>query len=295
MFRELDERFKLIRENTTARVYSAGINNRYWYPFRLMSAKEAGRSTAQECLDCIIDSGYTHSDIGNKETIEAAIKANAQYIIMADEPGSQRRTHNALKEFIELYNEHQECTAKPFVVLQPPYADHYEAYEEQYSRFSHFALGGLHQFEPWQQIGAIREFRQAAGAQVYVHALGIGTDLTVIRGLRNEPRLIDSLDVSTAESAIKNNQIPDKTWSQDHFQVPEGTDSTTVRARFSESILSMLNYVLGPNVDDETLEEEYHRQTVLGEIASAQKSEHIADYRGGDPERRAARAEVNSR
>jgi len=249
-----------------------------------MSAKEAGRSTTEECFELIIDSAYTHSDVGNKETIEAAIKANADYIIMADAPGSQRQTHNALSEFVELYKAHVECTAKPFVVLQPPYADHFRRYEDTYSKFSHFALGGLHQFDPWQQISSIREFRRAAGAQVYVHALGIGTNYEIVRELRNEPRLVDSLDVSTAEQAIKNNKIPDKKWKQTRFYVPQGVDSTTVRARFSESILSMLNYVLGPLVDDDGLEEEYERNTTLGEISTLVQNDpaHLADYRGAN-------------
>jgi hypothetical protein len=295
MFRELQERFKLIRHNNAARVFAAGINGRYWYPYRLMSAKEAGRSTAEECFELIVDSAYTHDDVGNKKTIEAAIDANADYIIMADAPGSQKKTHNALKEFINLYKEHVECSAKPFVVLQPPYADHYEQYEDVYSRFSHFALGGLHQFDPWQQISAIREFRMTAGAQVYVHALGIGTDFEIVSSLRDEPRLVDSLDVSTAEQAIKNNKIPDKKWEQTRFYVPEGVDSTTVRARFSESILSMLNYVLGPNVDDDELKATYESQTVLGEVAKMQKDEHLSAYKGGMRERYEQKREVMQR
>lgn len=292
MFRELQERFNLIRQNNSARVFSAGINGRYWYPYRLMSAKEAGRSTANECLELIIDSAYTHDDVGNKDTIEAAIKANADYIIMADAPGSQRKTHNALSEFITLYKEHTECSAKPFVVLQPPYAEHYTQFEDVYSKFSHFALGGLHQFDPWQQISAIREFRMVAGAQVYVHALGIGTDYEVVRALRDEPRLVDSLDVSTAEQAIKNNKIPDKKWKQTPFYVPEGVDSTSVRARFSESILSMLNYVLGPHVDDDELEATYQTQTALTEVAKIQKEEFLHAYKGGLRARQDAKMEA---
>lgn len=296
MIRELEGRMKIVAHNTTARVFAAGVNAAYWYPYKLLPAHEANRPSVRDsCFELIVDSGYTQDELTNKDVIEAAADIGADYLMMKDAPGDQRATHHALEDFIELYNDHVDCAAKPFVVLQPPYREHYQQYEDVYSRFSHFALGGLHQFDPWQQLGAIRQFRDAAGGQVHVHALGIGTDLEVIRGLRQEPRLIDSLDVSTAETAIKNNKIPDKTWKQTRFYIPTGVSSGDVRARFASAILDMLNFCLSDLVDDEELEGEYQEQTVLGEVAELQKQETLASYRGSDPDRYDERRDLHSR
>lgn len=285
---------RIVARNTTARVFAAGVNAAYWYPYKLLPAHEANRPSVRDsCFELIVDSGYTQEQLTNKDVIEAAAEIGADYLIMKDRPGDQQATHNALEEFITLYNDHVDCAAKPFVVLQPPYREHYRNHEDVYSRFSHFALGGLHQFDPWQQIGAIRQFREAVGSQVYVHALGIGTDLEIIRALRREPRLIDSLDVSTAESAIKNNKIPDKTWKQSRFYIPRGVGSGDVRARFASAILDMLNFCLSDLLDDDEVTEQYEHQTVLGDVAELQKQETLTSYRGADPDRYDERSQLS--
>lgn len=270
LLRELEERMKIIADNTRARVFSAGYNPRYYYPYGLQNASNARQSGRDSRYEMIIDSACNDDDVTNEAVIERAAELNADYVVPKDYPGDPIRTAESLLSFVSLYEEHPECQARPFAVIQPPYVEQYRVYESLYERFSYLALGGLLQYEPAEQVRMIREFREEVGEYTYLHAFGVGTHLEMIRALRENPRLIDSLDTSTAETAIAKNSIRDKMWTETPFYIPEGVDSTTVRARFSSAMLYMLNYMLGTRVDDSDLEAEYRDQTSLLEIAEMQ-------------------------
>ena len=87
----------------------------------------------------------------------------------------------------------------------------------------------------------------------------------MVKALRRDRPFLDSIDISTAERALKNSVIPDKSWKQTPFYIPQGTDSTTVRSNFASAVLIMLNFMLGPQVDDDVVSA-YHDQTTLGEV-----------------------------
>lgn len=267
---------ELIAHNTTARVFSCGYNDRYHYPYRLQNAKNARRSGRECCYELMLDSGFNNPELTNEDVIETAIDLNADYIMPKDVLGDAEATRESLEGFLDIYEERSDCHARVFVILQPPYLEHYRAHEEFYSQFTHFALGGLHDYPPAEQVTMLREFAQsdAVSDHTYIHALGIGTDLEIIRFLRQNPRVVDSIDVSTAETAIANGKIPDSMWDQTPFYLPRGVDRSSLQARFSCAILMMLNYVLGEKVDSDEFAEgaslgtAYREQTVLGDISS---------------------------
>ena len=266
MWRELEERMKIVAENTSARVFSASYNPQYGYPYRLMHADAAIESIREQCYELIIDSSYKDPDISNHDVLQAAIGCNADYCIPKDFPGDPDRTLDSCKEFVSLYRDH-ESTAIVIAPIQPPYREHYLDNADFYNQFSHFALGGLQRFDTTQQqIAAIKRFREAVGDHRYVHALGVGTTLSMVRALRGDDPFVDSIDISTAERAVKNGSIPDKTWQQVEFEIPTGPDSTTVRAQYAKAILYQLNYMIGRLVDDDILKQEYE-STELGTFA----------------------------
>jgi hypothetical protein len=259
MWRELQERMKVVAENTNARVFSASYNPRYGYPYRLMHAAAVDPAVREQCYELIVDSSYNDASVSNRDVLSAAIDVNADYVMPKDFPGEPERTFESLQEFVSLYRE-VDCNAIVMAVLQPPYCAHYEAHQQFYDQFSHFALGGLHAFDtPRDQIDAIRSFRETVGDHRYIHAFGVGTSLEMVRALRADEPFVDSIDTSTPERAIKNGQLPDRTWKQVDFEVPRGTDSTTIRAQYSSAVLYQLNYMLSRLVDDEILDVEYER------------------------------------
>jgi len=276
ILKEAEERMKLISDNTRARVFSAKYNTRYLYPYALQHVGKAYPGVRDTCYELILDSGIHDDEVTNRDVLERALEMNPDYIIPKDYMGEQERTRKSMKEFFDLYRySYPGCAATPFVVIQPPYADEYWKHSEFYEQFGHIALGGLQQFTPEKQVKLIKRLRHEIGFNKYIHAFGVGTSLKMIKALRKEPRLLDSLDISTAETTIAKGKFPTKvvdgTWERTDFYIPSGIDSSTVRARLSASLLYMLNYMLGTRVDDKELEEEYKENTILGEVATVQK------------------------
>jgi hypothetical protein len=174
---------------------------------------------------------------------------NVDYVLPKDYPGNRHRTHASFEQFLDLYDAAQDHHATTFVILQPRHADHYTEYEDLYQQFSHFALGGLQDLPVEEQISNVRRVRDVIGDHKYIHLLGVGTSPEMVHFLRDE-QLADSVDVSTAETAVKNGRFPDRTWEQSNIEPPFGDDSSTIRALYSKTILYQLNYMLSPLADD---------------------------------------------
>jgi hypothetical protein len=260
MIREFRERLKIV-SHCPVRVFIASYIPRYWYPYRLQHAEKARDWAKDESLEVIMDSAIGDSAVGNEAVLERAAECNADYVIPADTLHSQPQTTGAVNEFVGLYEAH-DCRAKPLIPLQPPYDRHYQ----ELDGFSHYVLGGIATTDPEDQLQHIRRFRDEAGYGVYAHGLGLGASLELIRALRENPRLLDSLDLSTPEQVVKGEKIPDKTWEQRDFQYATGDCSSSVRSAYANAVALQLNYMLGPFCDDDVLQTDRFEQTVLGSV-----------------------------
>lgn len=130
------------------------------------------------------------------------------------------------------------------------------------------AIGGLKDLPVKQRIEALRTVNRKTPTGIHVHALAPGTEPPMIRALRSNPGIVDSIDVSTPERAVANNKLPDKTWVQRHHPVPTGEDSSTVRGQYASAIAVQLAFMLTPHLcDDESLAEGASYQTALGDVA----------------------------
>lgn len=261
MMREFSERMKVV-SHSPVKVFVASYIPRYWYPYRLQHAGKAREWVKDESLEVIMDSAIMEEDIGNEETLDKATELNADYVIPNDTLHDQQATTDAVHEFVETYEAHP-CRATPLVPLQPPYDEHYRVLDE----FSHYVLGGIATADPKTQLEEIRRFRDVAGEHVYAHGLGLGASLTLIKALRADPRLLDSLDLSTPEQVIRGEKLPDKTWQQSGFQYPTGEDSSTVRAQYASAVVLQLNYMLGPFCTDDILDDAFEQSTLAQVIA----------------------------
>lgn len=257
MMREFGERMAII-SHCPIRVYIASYIPRYWYPYRLQHAEKARPWVKDESLEVIMDSAIGDSAVGNVEVLDRAHELNADYVIPADTLHDQAATTAAVGEFMDIYKTHA-CRARPLVPLQPPYERHYEDLDG----FTHYVLGGMAMADPSEQLEGIRRFREAAGFGVYAHGLGLGASLPLIKKLREEPRLLDSLDLSTPEKLIRGEKIADKTWKQRPYEYARGERSSSVRAQFASAIALQLNYMLGPFCDDEILDRQWEQQPLL--------------------------------
>lgn len=257
--REFAERCKIIAHSPIT-VYIASYNPRYWYPYRIQHAGQAREWVRDESLSVIMDSGISDESIGNKETLDRAHELRSDYVIPADSFRDQSGTTAAISEFLDLYEDHP-CSATPLLPLQPPFDRHYR----EFSEYSHFALGGIASVDPSEQVREIKRFREVAGDTVSAHGLGLGASLELIRALRDDPSLLDSLDLSTPEQMTINGQIADSSWIQRDFDYPRGEDSTTIRGAYASAMAIQLNYMLSPLCSDKNLESAYE-QTQLSDL-----------------------------
>lgn len=262
----MEERMKIIASNTRCRVFAPSYNPRYYYPYRLAKAGKAWDGLRDSAYELMIDSAFNDADVTNEDVIDGVQRLNGDYVFPKDYPGDAATTFESLQEFLELYENRDDITARAIPVLQPPHVEHYRANEEFYQRFSHLAIGGLHPFDAGEQVTIIKQVRDAVGPHTYQHGFGIGTSLPLIKALRDCAPLLDSLDVSTPERAIRNGSIPDATMTQREFATPYGGDSTTVRAQFACASLTSINYLLSDKVNERKLDEVYHEETELGAI-----------------------------
>jgi 8-oxo-dGTP pyrophosphatase MutT (NUDIX family) len=294
MFRTFGKRLEIVR-NAYARVYVGSDVDRYWVPYRLQPVDRARQKVANECLQYILDSGFKDPTVTNEEILQKATEVNPNYIIPKDylpwdayntdklpqesvkelravrkkyDGDFQAATTDSILEFLDLW-EQSPTSGRPIIPLQPNHVEHYRSLPERVKRHSYFSIGGIAHAGPEKQVHALREFREEIGYHVQVHALGVGTHLKTIRAIRDDPALVDSLDVSTPEQTAKNESIPDKSFKQPpdgSFKMAKGKNSSTTRAAWAEAVYLHLCYAIGPFCDDDLYEQESDEDRYLGTL-----------------------------
>lgn len=262
--REIQERERL-HEACPVDVYVAGINPRYSWPHRIVNADKACQSVGESAETMIIDSVVNNPYYDFESILNTAHELDADYVISKDwppavDPCDRGGIHprDALDHFMGEYTCH-ECDADVIVPVYPPFdAKKLQGLRKDW--IDYYALGGMRDMSGEQQVAHIRRFRELVDDDVAVHGLGMGTSVELIHAVRTsieetpDAPLLDSLDISTPETAVANNKIPTKRWHQQRIPLPTGDDSTTVRAGFAEAIARMLEYELTPECDDDMFE-----------------------------------------
>jgi hypothetical protein len=244
-----DRRAREIIARSPVRIFSASYSDWWECPYRLQMVQRADQKFRDMSYQYIIDSGYRDDSVTNEAIIEKAVDLNPDWIVPKDYPGNPERTAESLREFADLYDDRgDKFGGRPLIPVQPPHAQTVERFPV-YGEWSNFAVGGLHYFSsPEAQVDALKEFEEVANP-AHLHALGVGTNLEFVTALRDEPSLVDSLDISTPETAVKNNGIPDRTWIQREFEIPTGVNSTMLRGQLSRYIHLQLSYMLSDLCD----------------------------------------------
>jgi hypothetical protein len=256
--REIAARERLC-EACPVEVFVSSQNPRWAWPWKLQRYQKAWPAIRDSCRTLAIDSGVTQTGWYD-DVLDSAAKTDADRVFATDYAEAHEnldheftRANDTIEgcgEFIAHYNDH-ECDATVVWPLQQPYDECYR-YLRDYadvvddgSDRPHYAIGSLLSFETAQErIDAIYAVRELVGPDAHLHALGVGTELEVIREIRENPDLLDGLDVSTPETAPGNNKLPDATWQQRPHGLPSGDDVSTFRAGFSAALAMQLAYQL---------------------------------------------------
>jgi hypothetical protein len=254
-------------------VYSASINPAWGWPWKLQSYYEARPGASDSCETLIIDSGFNRWGSPN-DVLQAAAKTDAGLVMATDVTGMEdpsRRGHNdsmpdtgdvfqyaltGIQRFIDRARE-LDILDRVMLPVQPDYLEFLDACEDRgwLAEVSSVSVGGLLGVpDVHNHIDALHDVRARLGDDYHIHALAPSTDPAMIRELRNNASLVDSLDVSTPERAPANDKIPDASWDQGGHFFPRGTKSSTIRAQASTLIAVQLAHMLSPLCTDETFE-----------------------------------------
>lgn len=229
--------------------FHAGDNYRHFYPYRLQRPKKANWKRREMCTEYILDSGLGNEDVTNEGLLDLAHELQATYVVPKDYLHDQERTTESVREFMELYEDHP-CVSEPLVPLQPPHDEHHEVL----SGFRAYAIGGVKDEADSDKIAAARRMRDVAG-NAYLHGFGFGPTEEMLRTVRENPDLLDSMDSSTLETNLKFDKIQDANHTVHDFKMPRGNRPAAVYGSFISSSLMLVNYMITPLCNNEEFEQ----------------------------------------
>lgn len=246
---------QILARNNKCQIWIGGSeNDRFDYPYRLSPVDRVGDRIRNASQQLMIDSSINDPSLTNKEVLEKAIEYDAQYVVPKDYWGEIDQTQESLMEFHRLYQQ-SECEATVLWPLQPPHDEHYYRYEDFFSKVSHFAVGGVKDADPDEQIEAVKTVREIVGPYKYVHGLGMGCSKRIIDAIRENHNLMNSMDNSTFERLPGFGKIADASWKQQKIDMPNGDDVFTLNAIQTEFMVYLANYQLTSLVDYEKKEQ----------------------------------------
>jgi len=187
------------------------------FPNKLQKPSTVNRRVRDKTETFIMDSGIG-DDTDNADVLDLAAEYNADYVVACDVLHDQQATTESVHEFLRLYDDH-ETDATPLIPLQPPHSEHYRDLPE----FDHYCLGGMatEDVSDTQAIRWIRQFRDAAGPEPYVHALGVGGGIEFVRQVAGSG-MVDSVDCSTPEMAAMFGKVLDAQLRQTEVRIGSG-------------------------------------------------------------------------
>jgi len=261
-------------------LYSSGQNGRKWSPYGLAPPSDTDRGARRvnpSSWSFIMDSKIGDDDVTNEDLIEAAADLDPQpeYVVPKDYLHDPERTSESVREFMDLYEE-SSLTSEVIIPLQPTsagspenpdmkspnydHSDHYDTLKDEFVGVSTWGLGGVKEADTSIQMNAAKAFRKHVrefprGPRL--HMFGAGASVEFVRTIRQNPRLIQSADCATITRQLISGRMVDKylDYSDDDFSLPHGNNSTTVLGQFIQAGLTMLAYLLGPDLDDDDLDD----------------------------------------
>ncbi|MDR5657672.1 hypothetical protein RH831_10840 [Halodesulfurarchaeum sp. HSR-GB] len=243
--------------NNRLTIYSAsstGVGSNYDYPYKL--EKYPGSETIRDtCVEYILDSNINDPSVTNQEILDMAFERRADYVVPKDTPGNAKETVASLREFRNLMDKHRDLYGHltPIAPLQPPHKETYLKYESLYEKFPIIGIGGLRNANPSRQLAAVKNVREVVG-QKPIHGFGMGGQLDFIKTVRDNPGLIQSVDLSTPEQAPMNGHQISATLNQVAGRAPHGEKSSQLRGLSAERNLLILNYLYSNLLDDHEIE-----------------------------------------
>lgn len=261
-------------------IYAASSLKHPW-PYRLQNAAECYPASFWRSPHRLMDSAITAPELSNRDVLEHALERHATAVAAKDflpfeeyerlyengelseaqidvvrslqrHHGDHRQaTTDSVREFVDVYD--PELHPPAYIPVQPPYPDHLESVYPiiEESNLDHrYMLGGLAEEPPARRIAGARAFRTAVGYQPTAHGLGWGLEDDLLAAVRDDPRLIDSVDNSSPAQAVQNDQILNKHWQSTDCAHVDGQYQNAVGGAFEFAMLVQATHRLTEFNDD---------------------------------------------
>lgn len=201
-----DEYLRRLVDAAHVDLYLSGMDGaRIYWPWRMEPVHEATVSYRNACEHYIVDSSFNNPDITNKDALDKAHEIGAEMVVLEDVYQDFTATVNRVLEGLELADDH------PFEgdIMVPLQAPHDECYAELSGGGDAYAIGGVKDAMPKVKVSAVQRVREVAGDDVHLHGLGFGPTDAVVKAVRENPNLIDSVDYSTpVQNAMTDSTAP---------------------------------------------------------------------------------------
>ena len=234
---QLSKREKKIINSSPLDVYVAS-NMPYEYPHKLVKPKNASPSVVNSAEVVMMDSGIG-DDNSNKDVLDKAKKFGCDFVVAKDYLHDQDLTTKSIRDFYYQYEKH-DYSGDVLIPLQGNHVEHYYEVGEP----EKVLIGGIRDFSSKKQVEIVQEFRNEVGNDIYVHGLGMGMSKTFVKAIREDPKMLDSIDCSTPEQNAINDKISDAELKQMQYTTCKGKHSSAMRYRISQLMAVQLNYVM---------------------------------------------------
>lgn len=167
---------------------------RIYWPWRMEKQKEASKSYRNACERYVVDSDPLNDSVTNRDVLDTAVRVGAEVASLQDVYQDCTATADKLLEGLSIADSH-EFDGALLLPLQRPYAECWQEIGEPTEHW--IGLGGLKDGRDNERIRGTERFRAVAGYGPRVHGFGWGPREDLSAWIRNNPRMLDSLDYST--------------------------------------------------------------------------------------------------
>lgn len=203
---------------------SANDGCRNNWPFRMQPVHEASQTYSDASDKYVIDSSISDLTISNKDVLDKGYELDADAVLLCDympfdfyaekdlNDSSEEKLNNLRQEYggnynasvesikkgIKMYKKHK-YNGEIWIPIQQPHVEFFY----DVGKPDKVAVGGVKDSDSRKKIDCIKTVRSEA-KDAYIHGLGFGATEILIKEVKRNPKLIDSIDSQTPLSKAMN-------------------------------------------------------------------------------------------
>ena len=201
------ERIDEMKPHWPVEVYlSASDSCHVHWPYRMAGLDECYPRYVEDADKFIVDSEFDDPSKTNKHALDKAHDLGAEVVVLEDVYQDFDGTVNKLLEGREMVDDH-DFDGEVIYPLQEPHVECWKEIGEP----EMVGIGGIKDDHASEKVRVTQKVRDGVGSSVWIHGLGFGPTDELIRAIRKDADLIDSIDSQSPYLNAKNKE----TWAGD--------------------------------------------------------------------------------